>query len=240
MNGKQLVGRSAAAGGIGVLCVIVSGIGIAAASNGGSLVIGHANSATSTTTLSNSHGTPLSLKAKHGKPPLTVNSNALIKNLNAAQVGGLTPKQLEARGSSAQLKVNLFVKSPLVIELPPETGVSPKIRLHPLVIVSTAKLAAGTYQVTGTSSGEEAACWLGTAADTVGPHQIGLIGDSGGSTTMTATYKVKKGQRVREYCAGVDASGEQVIVSAGITAISVGTSSAGVASPPNSTTTIRK
>ena len=55
--------------------VVLTGGGAAAyAANGGSLLIGRSNSATATTTLTNSSGIPLKLVAKPGYPPLTVNS----------------------------------------------------------------------------------------------------------------------------------------------------------------------
>ncbi|HEX3824961.1 MAG TPA: hypothetical protein VHV79_10905 [Mycobacteriales bacterium] len=237
MNTLQFAKGSAAAGGIGVLCIVVSGIGVAVAATGGSLVLGHANTATATTTLSNSHGTPLSLKAKHGKPPLQVNSKTLVKNLNAARVGSRTPKQLEATGSGAQLKVSFDTTSPAAVALIPATGTSPNLRFHAIALASTAKLPAGTYAVTATAAIEQALCWIGTTPGGAA-QQYGLSLSNGTlpvSVSETATVKVKKHQRIREYCAGDSATSGDVALTAGLTAVSLGSSTPGVTAKPSAT-----
>jgi hypothetical protein len=88
MIGRQFAWRSLAVGAIGALTVAAGGIGIATAANGGSLLLGHHNDATTTTTLQDRHGTPLSLLGKKSKPPLKVNSRKLVKRLNADEVDG--------------------------------------------------------------------------------------------------------------------------------------------------------
>src|SRR3954467_13052340 len=82
---------------IGAGGLVVWGIGAADAATGGSFVLGKANSETSTATLTNTRGTPLSLRAKSGSPPLAVNSSKLVARLNAAEVGGLAASQLQRR-----------------------------------------------------------------------------------------------------------------------------------------------
>jgi hypothetical protein len=82
---------------IGAGGLLVSGIGVADAATGGSFLLGKANSESSTATLSNTRGIPLSLKAKPGYPPLAVNSSKLVARLNAAEVGGLTAAKLQRR-----------------------------------------------------------------------------------------------------------------------------------------------
>ena len=130
MDGRKFVGRSAAAGAIGMLCVVVGGIGIATATNGGSLVLGQSNSATHTTTLKDTKGSPLSLVTKKSKPPLTVNSKALVKNLNAGELGGLSATQLST-GSGVQFKINLQSASPKVVVLAQPTGTIPAETFFP-------------------------------------------------------------------------------------------------------------
>jgi len=64
--------------------------GTAYAANGGTFVLGRANSASATTTLSNSGDSPvLALNAKSGRSPISTNSNKLVRNLNADLLDGL-------------------------------------------------------------------------------------------------------------------------------------------------------
>ncbi len=74
------------AGGVALLTV---GGGTAYAANGGSFLLGRSNTATVTTTLTNAAGVPLRLNAKAGYPPLVVNSNRTVTNLNADRLDGL-------------------------------------------------------------------------------------------------------------------------------------------------------
>jgi hypothetical protein len=84
--------KSVAAVGIGALVVI--GTGSAVAATGHSLILGAKNTATKTTTLSDSKGTPLALSAPNGKAPLSVNSSTEVKKLNAALLDGLSASGL--------------------------------------------------------------------------------------------------------------------------------------------------
>lgn len=71
--------------------IVLTGGGAAAyAANGGSLLIGRSNSATATTTLTNTRGIPLKLVAKPGSPPLTVNSTTTVPYLSADRLDGLS------------------------------------------------------------------------------------------------------------------------------------------------------
>jgi hypothetical protein len=71
--------------------IVLTGGGAAAyAANGGSLLIGRSNSATATTTLTNSAGIPMKLVAKPGYPPLTVNSTTTVPYLSADRLDGLS------------------------------------------------------------------------------------------------------------------------------------------------------
>jgi hypothetical protein len=61
------------------------------------LLIGRSNSGTAVTTLTNSAGTPLSLRAKTGYPPLLVNSSKPVTNLNADWIDGINGVNLVQR-----------------------------------------------------------------------------------------------------------------------------------------------
>lgn len=73
--------------------------GTAVAATGGAFVLGRANSASSTTSLSNGGGTALALGGGLGRPALTVNNTAKIPRLNADLLDGVD-STLFARSSS--------------------------------------------------------------------------------------------------------------------------------------------
>lgn len=63
--------------------------GTAVAATGGTLVLGRSNSASTTTTPTNSAGTALKLNSKTGTAPLAVNSKVRIPYLNSDLLDGL-------------------------------------------------------------------------------------------------------------------------------------------------------
>jgi hypothetical protein len=82
---------------VGVGGLLVSGIGVADAATGGNFLLGKSNTANRTTVLTDRNGTPLSLRAKAGSPPLKVNSKKLVAKLNANFLNGLSSAQLQRR-----------------------------------------------------------------------------------------------------------------------------------------------
>lgn len=65
------------------------------AATGHPLVLGHHNSAGTTTSLKNTgRGPALSLNSIRSAPPITLNSSKMVKHLNANLVGGMTAKNL--------------------------------------------------------------------------------------------------------------------------------------------------
>jgi hypothetical protein len=78
----------------GAIAAMVIGSGSAYAANGGTLILGHKNSATKLTTLKNSKGTALKLTSRRGTAPLAVNSGAKVANLNSDKVDGVSGEQL--------------------------------------------------------------------------------------------------------------------------------------------------
>jgi hypothetical protein len=122
-----------------VAAIVLTGGGVAAyAANGGSLLIGRSNTGTAATTLTNTRGTPLSLRAKSSSyAPLAVNSSKVVTNLNADKLDGLHATSF-AYAASAHTG-NIFGTSdwaPLV------DGGDPDPASH--VIVSVADCPTGT------------------------------------------------------------------------------------------------
>jgi hypothetical protein len=81
--------RSGSAFIAGAVVAVVLGTGTAYAANGGVFRLGRSNSATATTTLTNSHGTALKLNSKAGQPSLQVNRNAKVPSLNSDLLDGI-------------------------------------------------------------------------------------------------------------------------------------------------------
>lgn len=82
----------------GVLATLVVASGGAYAATGGNFILGKANSAGATTTLTNSNGTALALNAKTGTPALKVNTPVRVPNLNADKLDGLDSTGLARAG----------------------------------------------------------------------------------------------------------------------------------------------
>lgn len=74
--------------------MLVLGGGSAMAATGGSFILGRSNGASTTTTLTNSTGTALSLKAPATKAPLAVSNGVRVPNLNADKVDGVSVEGL--------------------------------------------------------------------------------------------------------------------------------------------------
>ncbi|HWL37101.1 MAG TPA: hypothetical protein VNQ77_13005 [Frankiaceae bacterium] len=82
---------------LAALIVLVGGTGVATAATGGTFLLGRSNSAGARTGLTNTAGTPLSLYAKTGYPPLAVNSEVKVSKLNADRIDGLDSASLQRR-----------------------------------------------------------------------------------------------------------------------------------------------
>lgn len=81
--------RSTTAFAAGAVVALVLGTGTAYAATGGTFKLGVANTASSTTTLSNSAGTALALNSPAGQPSLRVNRQAKVANLNSDLLDGV-------------------------------------------------------------------------------------------------------------------------------------------------------
>ena len=90
---------------IAAATILVGGANLAAyAASGHPLILGHSNSAGTTTKLKNlGRGPALSLNSARSVPPLVVNSSKMVRHLNANKVGGLTVSQLNPAISTYKL-----------------------------------------------------------------------------------------------------------------------------------------
>ena len=84
--------RSSSAFIAGAVVALVLGTGTAYATNGGVFRLGKPNSATATTTLTNSRGTALQLNSKPGQPSLRVNRSTKVPSLNSDLLDGIDSK----------------------------------------------------------------------------------------------------------------------------------------------------
>jgi hypothetical protein len=74
----------------GALVAVALTPGSAVAASAKSVLLGRSNTATTTTSLSNTKGTPLALSAGKGQAPLKVNSSRTVTNLSADRLDGLS------------------------------------------------------------------------------------------------------------------------------------------------------
>jgi hypothetical protein len=197
------------------LALVLGGAGGAAAANGAPFILGKANSETSTATLSNAKGTPLSLSAPSGSTPLAVNRSTLVKNLNAQYLNGFTSGQLAVLGGE--------------MYTPPNTDTP--INATGKLMVTTGPLPAGIYYVTAAAelnldpNDVNGTCWIATGSN---PGEPGIImggGDQppgGGAVQATETgpVTIAANDSIGEWCrsSGNNAS---IVEDAGITAIRV-------------------
>ncbi|HEY2505107.1 MAG TPA: hypothetical protein VGI58_01205 [Streptosporangiaceae bacterium] len=221
----QLVGRATVAAKsarpasllVITLALIFGGTGLASATTGGSFILGRANSEATTAKLANSRGTPLALSAPKGKPPLAVNRSALVGNLNANYVGGLSAGSLKVTGGDG------FTDPNADVALGHDNFTA---------ITSTGRLPAGTYYVTATALISLTSGDTGASCQVIkdGLGQFVASGGSSGSGFVQAveTGVVQLGASgvLTEACiaSGSGSSGTEVI-DAGITAVRILSSS---------------
>jgi hypothetical protein len=199
------------------LALVVGGAGFADAATGGTFILGKANNETSTASLSNSKGTPLKLSAPAGVAPLAVSGTALVPNLNANYLGGLSAADLQPTGGDGFTPYNSSIPlGPLG---------------SPTMVASTGALPAGTYYVTATAlmqlpgGGGQGTCFL-----TTGSNPAGILATGGGSgfqqqAAETVAASVTAGDTLQESCETNDPNPGAVSVYAGITAIRILSSS---------------
>lgn len=212
--------RSLAVAGLGLGALAVASMGVAAAADGGSLLLGRSNHATATTTLSDSKGTPLSLRAKSGKPPLRVNSSKKVAHLNADLLDGVNASGLGPSGSGVSTKFKDGNRGLVGTALVP--------------VVSTGALKAGTYYINVATTiyippGQQAVCFVATGPKA--QYQGGETSTSAQGQFVFAdvdVLTVKAGEHVRQYCQTTETGASNAeVVHGGITAIRMAQSTAG-------------
>lgn len=104
---RGLVGGAVLAG--TALVVGLGGVGYAA--TGGDFILGSANSANRTSTLTGTAGTPLSLRAPAGSAPLQVNSPVKVGRLNADLLDGLDSSAFQSKGAVVRVSAPTFTPS---------------------------------------------------------------------------------------------------------------------------------
>jgi len=195
--------------------LLIGGAGFADAATGGTFILGKANREASTASLADSKGTPLALSAPHGKPPLAVNRNVMVKNLNAQYLGGLTATGLAATGGEGVTA--------------PGTN-TPLSSNGPTVVARTGKLPTGTYYVIATANvsvapGDRSVfCWIATGSEPGVGLNEGLATESAFTVSETAAVTVTAGDTLLERCIANGTNGS-FADDAGILAIRVLSSS---------------
>jgi hypothetical protein len=148
--------------------------------------------------------------------------------LAAHSVGSKASKSTTVKGSAAEIRGKLGDR--MGVLLPAATAGPPEV-FHPVMIVETAKLAAGTYEATASATGSQAMCWIATSRASHA-EEFSLIANESSATT-TQSIHAKKHQRIGEYCATVRTGNPGTnpgnISEAGITAIAVTSNAAGKA-----------
>jgi hypothetical protein len=196
------------------LAVIFGGAGVADAATGGRLILGHANSATSTTSLSSSRSVPLSLSAPKGKAPLSVSRNVMVKNLNAQLVGGLSAASLKLSGGDGFTQPNADI------------AISGDIFT---VVAATGQLKAGIYYVTAsalvdlTTGDTGATCVIEKKDNGLGGELASGGGDGVNFVQAAETVPVRVQNRavLQELCLVQGSNEGTEVIDAGIFAIRV-------------------
>jgi hypothetical protein len=178
---------------------------IADAANGGNFLLGKSNSETTTATLTNTTGTPLSLHAKSFNPPLAVNSRVMVNNLNAQFTDGFSGPQLAAGGGGG------FTAPGTDTDIGTST-----------VVASAGPLPPATYLVTATAFLDVAQagfCSIVKASDPGTAINEGGSGSAGQfDAAETAAVTLTATDTLEEVCHAV---GRGVAFDAGITAVRI-------------------
>jgi hypothetical protein len=196
LKSLHILGRGATVGAIGIVTLTVGGLGVATAANGGSLLLGHVNSASTTTTLTVRGGTPLALVGKSTKAPLTVNSTVEVRHLNAAAVDGQSAAQLATQGSGASSYAGTAMPG---VRLSSNQAAATKV-------ASTDVLTHGLYFISATattinSTSDGAFCYVGSTSNDNSALQSGGSSTKGYATpTATVVVAVAKSERLGYYC----------------------------------------
>jgi hypothetical protein len=152
----------------GAVTALTLGGGTAYAANGGSFLLGRSNTATTATTLTNTAGTPLSLKAKTGYPPLAVSSSKTVPSLSADLLDGLTSASfLRSTGKAADAEKVDGINGASIALTTGRTGVVYGSDTDVDHMAITARCPAGTIATGGGGAADYALAYSGPDFDEV-------------------------------------------------------------------------
>jgi hypothetical protein len=160
---------------IAVLAVMVALSGTAVAANGRLAHLGRNNSATRTTTLRDSRGTPLSVHSRHGSPPLSVDGNTTqVPDLNVAKLGG-------DPAASYGANVEVFTH-------PGRFAITVPAGLHHALVTASGGGGGGGGAFTGDTSAGGGQGGTGVVWLTIEPgqHYVAVVGAGGAAGTAAA------------------------------------------------------
>jgi hypothetical protein len=161
---------------LGAITALTLGGGTAYAATGGTFVLGRANTATTTTTLTDSAGTPLALNAKAGSAPLTVNSAKTVTNLSADRLDGLSSTSfLRSTGKAADAEKVDGVNGASLALTTGRSGVVQGSATDADGDVSTARCPAGTIATGGGGGAFDTAASLAYSGPDFDPDTGALI-----------------------------------------------------------------
>jgi hypothetical protein len=198
------------------LAVIFGGAGIAGASNGGALILGHSSHESSAASLVTSRGSALSLSAPKGTAPLAVNRGTEVRNLNAQYVRGLSAGSLRLSGGDG------FTQPNADIALSHDTFTK---------VAGTGSLAAGIYYVQASALidltvGDTAAfCSVQeNGSDLTDFSDGGGNGENYVQAAENAVIKLKSTGTIDEACIAEGSGSGTEVINAGLVAIRIVTS----------------
>ena len=175
---------AAVVGAAALLAVGVDALSVAATGNG--VVLGHVNSANKTTTIKNTgSGAPLNLVTKKStQAPFTTNAKGLVKNLNAATVGGLTAPQIGAKSAWISPSGGVTVSTGGFTVTHPVTG---------LFCVSVAGVNAATHPATLSTDYASDSTSVGTPGNIAYAEFVRTSPSCGSTNYEVQTYEVIPG-----------------------------------------------
>jgi hypothetical protein len=131
----------------GALSALVLCSGTAVAATGGKLILGHHNHESRTSTVSNRHGTALSLRSKPGTPSLRVSSRTTVPKLSADRLDGLSS------GSFARANAGMTTVSAPGVALDWTGGAGVKDTIFAVATCPAGTLLTGGGYEDGTDTG---------------------------------------------------------------------------------------
>lgn len=176
---------------VAIVSLLFGGAGFADAATGGAFILGKPNSETTQSSLSDKHGTPLSLTAPRGDAPLAVNRTVQVKNLNAEYVGGFRATQLAVTGGAG---VTAFDSSVSIGQTPSEVATTGSLRSGIYYVSASAELFINPSDVDG-------ACWIALRSNPDAQiAQSYVAGQGDFPVAEVSAVRVTAGDTLQEVC----------------------------------------